>query len=98
MRAVAMCAAKKRRAAVRKPRVGTSPELLKSLAQALTYISHHLAERAPHESKSIMIVEDDDDARDILASVLEHAGYSTVRVSNGKDALAKLRKIIPSLI
>lgn len=45
-----------------------------------------------------MIVEDDEDAREILASVLNHAGYATVTVSNGREAMAKLKQVIPGLI
>lgn len=72
-------------------------DFLGTLAGTLERINEHLARRKG-DVKSIMIVEDDDDARDILASVLEHAGYATVCVSSGKDALAKLKKVIPSLI
>ncbi len=76
---------------------GRGAEFLETLAGTLERINDHLASRKG-EVKSIMIVEDDDDARDILASVLEHAGYVTVCVTNGKEALAKLKRVIPSLI
>lgn len=70
---------------------------LQALAGTLGRINDHLATRRG-AVKSVMIIEDDDDGRDILATVLGHAGYATVCVSNGKDALTKLKKVIPSLI
>jgi two-component system, chemotaxis family, chemotaxis protein CheY len=40
----------------------------------------------------VMIVDDDDDVRDMLALVLEGYGYSTVKAKDGIDALDQLRE------
>lgn len=69
---------------------------LRSLARTLDSIDRRLP--SPSDVRSVMIVEDDPDAREILAAVLEHAGYTTLCVSNGREALAKLKKVIPGLI
>ncbi|MBL8956871.1 MAG: response regulator [Myxococcaceae bacterium] len=37
--------------------------------------------------RQVLIVDDDPDVRDALSDVLEHEGYSTVRASNGQEAL-----------
>jgi CheY-like chemotaxis protein len=39
---------------------------------------------------SVLIVEDDPDALDLLATLLEDADYEVVRASNGLEALGKL--------
>lgn len=49
-------------------------------------------------SKTVMVVEDNEDARDILVTVLEHAGYATIAAGNGAEALAKLKQVVPSAI
>jgi two-component system chemotaxis response regulator CheY len=40
---------------------------------------------------AIMLVDDDDDIREIIAMVLQGEGYSTVEAPNGADALAILK-------
>lgn len=72
-------------------------EFLRELAGTLDLINDHLVSRKG-DIQSIMIVEDDDDGREILSSVLEHAGYVTMSVASGKEALEKLTKVLPSLI
>lgn len=39
----------------------------------------------------ILLVEDDDDIRDAMATFLEAEGYEVVQATNGDDALCKLR-------
>lgn len=41
---------------------------------------------------SVMLVEDDDDAREVLAAALEEAGYKTLRADNGAVALKLLQE------
>jgi CheY-like chemotaxis protein len=49
--------------------------------------------------KSILIVEDNDDIRETLEQVLKMEGYRVYAVSNGRDALAALKRAEgPSLI
>ena len=42
---------------------------------------------------SILVVEDDDDIRNVMVEVLEAEGYTTESAINGKDALEKLNVI-----
>src|SRR5580693_1218222 len=46
----------------------------------------------------ILIVEDEKDARDALASFLQRAGHNVECVSNGREALASLLKQLPDLV
>jgi CheY-like chemotaxis protein len=87
-------AVSKRGAPSRERRGGTG--FLKSLGQTLSRIQDSLA-RA-NDVTSVLVVEDDKDARDILTTLLTHAGYMTVGVSNGREALGTLKRVIPSLI
>jgi CheY-like chemotaxis protein len=51
------------------------------------------------QCKSILIVEDNDDIRETLEEVLRMEGYRVYAVSNGRDALAALKRVDgPSLI
>ena len=42
-------------------------------------------EHAPH--RRILIVEDNEDTRDVVQRVLQMSGYDTVAVADGLDAL-----------
>jgi CheY-like chemotaxis protein len=46
------------------------------------------------QCQSILVVEDDDDIRNLLVELLEAEGYKTEAAINGKDALDKL-SVIP---
>jgi len=39
---------------------------------------------------SVLVVEDDSDALDLIATILEDAGYNVLRATNGLEALARL--------
>jgi CheY-like chemotaxis protein len=47
---------------------------------------------APVETKSILVVEDDADIRDVLVEVLELEGYEIAVAGNGREALEHLRR------
>jgi CheY-like chemotaxis protein len=47
---------------------------------------------------TVMVVDDDQDIREILTEVLSDAGYDVVPSTDGSDALTKLRDATPSLI
>jgi CheY-like chemotaxis protein len=53
-----------------------------------------------HESKVILIVEDDEPIRESLKEVLEQEGYEVLTATNGSDGLRVLEKAArrPSLI
>lgn len=46
----------------------------------------------------VLIVDDNDDSREILAMILAHAGYSTSQARDGAEALASARARAPSVI
>ena len=45
--------------------------------------------------RRVLVVEDDDDIREIFAQILEEAGYLVTWASNGRDALTALRSGAP---
>lgn len=49
-------------------------------------------------SKKIMIIDDEMDMQIYLQTVFKKAGYETVAVSNGLEALEKIQEIQPDLI
>lgn len=48
--------------------------------------------------KRILIVEDDPDNRDLIASILTFHGYATLRAVNGRQAVEVARESLPDLI
>jgi two-component system OmpR family response regulator len=50
------------------------------------------------KSVAVLIVDDDEDARDMLAVLIERAGYSVTTAANGREALDRLRTLKPELI
>ena len=49
-------------------------------------------------SSRVLVVEDDPDIAELVARYLEKAGYTTARVSSGRDALDAVRAKAPDLI
>lgn len=47
---------------------------------------------------SILIVEDDPNARDIMSRIISEAGWKVIEASNGKEALRKIKSGLPGLI
>jgi CheY-like chemotaxis protein len=39
----------------------------------------------------VLVVEDDEDIRDVLATILHESGYNVIIVKNGEEALQRLR-------
>jgi len=52
----------------------------------------------PDEPKTVLVVDDDPDARDFFITVLEDHGYATVSARDGNEALARLEEAIPDLV
>ena len=48
--------------------------------------------------KSILVVEDSDDIRDLLGLVLEAEGYRVVALEDGRDVVETARQMAPALI
>ena len=55
---------------------------------SLFQTSHRATGPAAH--RSVMVVEDDTDALDAIAAILEDAGYDVMRARNGREALQRL--------
>ena len=49
-------------------------------------------------SKTILVIDDDPDARDFLTTVAEDNGYTTDTAKDGVEALEKVEASIPGLI
>jgi CheY-like chemotaxis protein len=47
---------------------------------------------------SVLVVDDDEDAREILAAIIRKAGYSVTTARDGREALACLHACRPELI
>ncbi|MBW2422223.1 MAG: response regulator, partial [Deltaproteobacteria bacterium] len=56
------------------------------------------AEMLPEPGSAILVIDDDDDARDLLRRTLEEAGYTIVTASRGDQGLALARRMRPLLI
>jgi two-component system, cell cycle response regulator DivK len=78
----------------------------RAIAQAQVRIYHTVpgANRISHMSappampKTVLIVEDDPSATYIFDAMLTHAGYRSVTVSTGHDALRRISEVLPDLI
>jgi CheY-like chemotaxis protein len=56
---------------------------------------------APNEmlpTVAVLVVDDDEDTREMLAALLDRAGYSTATACNGLEALELLKTVRPQLI
>jgi len=54
--------------------------------------------RAEDQSKVIMVVDDSQTVRNIMALILHRAGYRSIRVSSAMEALHTLTELVPDLI
>lgn len=55
--------------------------------------------RTAHEEKCVLVVDDDEDTRDVLRALLHGAGYRVETARDGKDALRVLEAgVAPSVI
>ncbi len=52
----------------------------------------------PDSPRTILVVDDDPDARDFFVTVLEDSGYRTVTASDGNEALQRLGEDPPDLV
>lgn len=52
----------------------------------------------PDGLKTVLVVDDDPDARDFFITVLEDTGYATVSARDGNEALKRLEEGIPDLV
>jgi len=64
---------------------------------------HMTGAGAPHvdaEARTVaaLVIDDDAETRELLAAVIERAGYSTMTAANGQNAIALLGSIRPELV
>jgi CheY-like chemotaxis protein len=52
----------------------------------------------PHESCSVLLVEDDPDTREVMVRALEKDGWAVTEAGNGREALDRLAQKKPQLI
>ena len=52
----------------------------------------------PDDPKTVLVVDDDPDARDFFITVLEDHGYKTVSARDGREALDRLKEDPPDLV
>jgi CheY-like chemotaxis protein len=52
----------------------------------------------PEATKTVLVVDDDPDARDFFVTVLEDHGFGTVTARDGNEALTRLEERIPDLV
>ncbi|MBI4146828.1 response regulator [Candidatus Woesearchaeota archaeon] len=57
-----------------------------------------MAKKASSGTKTIMIVDDEEDIRETAKTICEKAGYEVITAANGDDCLEKLKKAKPDLI
>ena len=50
------------------------------------------------EKKTVLVVDDEPDARDYLTTVLQDNGFATVIAKDGTEAIAKLEEVVPDLV
>jgi len=50
------------------------------------------------DAKTVLVVDDDPDARDFLTTVLHDNGFSTTIAKDGKEALAAVEQHAPDLV
>lgn len=65
------------------------------------HVLHEAEDSAPHDSLptiSVLVIDDDPEARDMADAVLSRAGYTIATAANGLEALALLRLARPELI
>jgi CheY-like chemotaxis protein len=48
--------------------------------------------------RTVLVVDDDPDARTYLATVLEDNGYATVSAKDGSEALSRIEERLPDLV
>jgi len=48
--------------------------------------------------KTVLVADDDHDARDLIAFRLQSVGYDVVTADNGHEALALTRRLLPDLL
>jgi CheY-like chemotaxis protein len=54
--------------------------------------------RVAEPARSVLVVEDDTDLRELAALVLESSGYQVLLAANGREALRQVEQGLPDLV
>lgn len=52
----------------------------------------------PDDARTVLVVDDDPDAREFLTTVLEDDGFNTTTAKDGSEAIAELDRSAPDLV
>ncbi len=47
---------------------------------------------------AVLVVDDDEDSRELIAELIGYAGYSVITAGNGREAIERLQQYKPELI
>ncbi len=50
------------------------------------------------EEKTVLVVDDEEDVREFLSTVLEDAGFNVVTAADGVEALERIKEKVPDFI
>ena len=50
------------------------------------------------DAKTILVVDDDPDAREFLSTVLQDNGFATTTANDGTEAIAMIERAVPDLV
>ncbi len=79
--------------------LGASAYMIKPVEQAeLNKLLHRYAPRNGADAPKVLVVDDDQATREMLARQLDKAGWQVETANNGRQALVALEKILPDLI
>jgi CheY-like chemotaxis protein len=55
-------------------------------------------EARSHDTREVLVVDDEADVREAVCELLEDHGYRSLQAANGQEALARLAERLPALI
>lgn len=53
---------------------------------------------ATHSTKTVLLVEDNEDNRIVYRTILEHVGYNVIEAHDGEEGVTRARGALPDLI
>ncbi|MDX2165347.1 MAG: response regulator, partial [Gammaproteobacteria bacterium] len=86
---------------------GTVQKSLKPVLSEMNFVTKPIQPKSmiekikqlvPGGVSTILVVDDDESARDIMSAAAKKAGWSVVLAENGREALEQIKKSIPSVI
>ncbi len=86
---------------------GETPQSLKPFLREMNFLSKPIQPKAmiekikflvPGGISTILVVDDDESARDIMSAAAKKAGWKVALAQNGREALDRIKEEIPSVI